>query len=283
MVLTRPAVVLAAALGAAALLIPPTVSADPLAVVNALRGEGCAAQPARSERVRPSTTLNEVARQMSRGRALEAAIERIGYSAASSASFHVRGSREDDAVRQVLAEHHCAGVNDPRFSELGAFQDGDETWIVLGSGPWPTPDPGDPAAVARRVLELVNAARAVARTCGRERYAAAAPLTLSDTLTVAALLHARDMAERGSLGHRGSDGSASSDRITRAGYVWSASGENIAAGQRDAATVVAGWLESPGHCATLMGPQFTETGIAFALAPASNPPIYWAQVFAAPR
>ena len=79
------------------------------------------------------------------------------------------------------------------------------------------------------------------------------------------------------------DGTVSGDRITRAGYAWQASGENIAAGQRDAEAVVAGWLASAGHCATLMAPYFTETGIAFALAPNANPPIYWVQVFAAPR
>jgi uncharacterized protein YkwD len=90
------------------------------------------------------------------------------------------------------------------------------------------------------------------------------------------------MAARGSLCHEGSDGSKSGERITRAGYLWQASGENIAAGQADADAVVAAWLGSPGHCATLMGPFFTETGIAFALAPTKNPSIYWTQVFAAP-
>jgi uncharacterized protein YkwD len=108
-------------------------------------------------------------------------------------------------------------------------------------------------------------------------------LTLAPALTSAALLHAGDMARRGSLGHQGSDGSLSADRITRAGYLWQASGENIAAGQRDADAVVAAWLTSPGHCATLMAPYFTQTGIAFTLAPASNPSIYWTQVFATPR
>jgi hypothetical protein len=32
-----------------------------------------------------------------------------------------------------------------------------------------------------------------------------------------------------------------------------------------------------------MAPYFTQTGIAFTLAPASNPSIYWTQVFATPR
>jgi uncharacterized protein YkwD len=32
-----------------------------------------------------------------------------------------------------------------------------------------------------------------------------------------------------------------------------------------------------------MGPQFSEMGVGFALAPGKNPAIYWAQLFAAPR
>ncbi|HJR68496.1 MAG TPA: CAP domain-containing protein, partial [Gammaproteobacteria bacterium] len=67
------------------------------------------------------------------------------------------------------------------------------------------------------------------------------------------------------------------------GYAWRGSGENVAAGQRTAEEVVEAWLDSPGHCATLMEPKFTETGIAFALAPGKNPDVYWTQVFAAPR
>jgi uncharacterized protein YkwD len=43
------------------------------------------------------------------------------------------------------------------------------------------------------------------------------------------------------------------------------------------------WLESPGHCANIMGPQFTEMGVAVVGTPQSDLRIVWAQVFAAPR
>jgi uncharacterized protein YkwD len=155
--------------------------------------------------------------------------------------------------------------------------------VMAGRAAMPFEALQNPAAVAERVLELINAARAEARSCGRDRFEGAGPLAMSTTLTAAASLHSLDMAGRGRLGHDGSDGSSSGDRITRAGYVWRGSGENVAAGQPDAAAVVAGWLASPGHCATLMNAGFTETGIAFALAPGKNPAVYWTQVFAAPR
>jgi uncharacterized protein YkwD len=141
----------------------------------------------------------------------------------------------------------------------------------------------DSATTAARVLELVNVARAHSRRCGGRLLEAAPPLTLSSTLTDVALRHARDMAQHGSLDHRGSDGSQPDQRVARAGYHWRVIGENIAAGQPTADAVVASWLDSPGHCTNIMGPEFTEMGIAFARAPSGNPAIYWAQVFAAPQ
>lgn len=267
--------------GAAALMIAQAARADAHAVVNTLRTQGCAGNPGIGTTVQRHEALDDVAQELAR-RSLSDAIKRVGYLAMSSTSFHVRGSREDQEIRRALAERYCAAVNDSRYSELGVFQSGDNTWVVLAA-PMPAPPVLDPAAVEQRVLELVNLARAEGRKCGRDTYDAAPPLLLSATLTLVALHHASDMAARGSLGHAGSDGSTSAERITRAGYQWVASGENIAAGQRDADTVVAGWLESPPHCATLMGPSFKEMGIAFALAPSGNPSIYWAQEFGAPQ
>jgi uncharacterized protein YkwD len=279
----RTAFPLGCALFGAALLSTSRVDAGPLDVVNAIRLEGCAAQPMPTGAVTANEKLDAAAREMARGRRLSAALSRVDYLAARSSSFHVRGSRADATVRQVLLEQHCAGVNDPRHADFGSYVDGEETWIVLAHRTPPGPSYADPEAIAARVLELVNAARSEARTCGRDAFEPAQPLTLAPALTSAALLHSADMAARGSLDHRGSDGTSSGERMTRAGYLWQASGENIAAGQPDAAAVVAGWLASPGHCATLMGAYFTETGIGFALAPTKNPSIYWTQVFATPR
>lgn len=273
-------VLVLAILAATTLLPVSAVLADPVSVVNALRSEGCGGQPSIGAPLAQDRALEDVARELSRHK-LQDALARVGYRAASATSLHVRGSRDDDAVRSALSRRHCEAINDPRYEAVGAFGRDDETWIVLAVRR-AEPPRLEQAATARRVVELVNAARAEARRCGDALYAAAQPLTLSATLTEAAAAHARDMASRGALGHQGSDGSQSGERIRRAGYAWRASGENIAAGQRDEDTVVAAWLASPGHCATLMAPYFTETGVAFALAPASNPPIYWTQVFATP-
>jgi uncharacterized protein YkwD len=272
-----------AALAAFAML-PAAGHADPASVVNALRAEGCARVPAVGTPVRRDSALDAAARELARDTKLGDALARVGYPAASSSSFHVRGSRDDAAIRGLLEARYCEAINNPKLSELGVHQSGDNTWIVMaGRTETPFASLRDPAAVARRVLELVNAARGEPRRCGRERYEPAPPLAMATTLTAAASLHSLDMAERGELGHDGSDGSNSGERMTRAGYTWQVAGENVAAGQSDAESVVAAWLDSPGHCATLMSALYTETGVAFALAPGKNPAIYWTQVFAAPR
>ena len=258
--------------------------ADPADVINNLRRLGCKDTAAINTAVRRVAVLDAAARELASNRELKAAIDRVGYPVATSTSFRVRGTRVDEAIQKTLGDRYCAAVNDAKFTEVGFHQNGDNTWIVMAArAPEPYVALRDPAVVVQRVFELVNAARAEARKCGRTEHAAVAPLTLSPMLTAAASVHSLDMAERGKPSHEGSDGSDSGERITRAGYVWSGSGENVAAGQQSAEEVVAAWLDSPGHCDTLMEPNFIETGIAFALAPGKNPSVYWTQVFAAPR
>ncbi|HSC82217.1 MAG TPA: CAP domain-containing protein, partial [Pseudomonas sp.] len=78
------------------------------------------------------------------------------------------------------------------------------------------------------------------------------------------------------------DGRTPGDRAELAGYGGQRIGENIAAGLDSAAKVVDGWLASPGHCANLMNPQFSELGAAYAVDPKSDAGIYWTALFGAP-
>ena len=138
------------------------------------------------------------------------------------------------------------------------------------------------STVRARVVDLVNEARSHGRRCGSERFAAAPPLSISRKLTDAAEEHARDMVRRKFFDHRGSNGSQPKDRVLRAGYQPRLSGENIALGPESAEEVVAGWLDSPGHCANIMEPRFQEIGIGLAIGKKRGQ-IYWVQTFGAPR
>ena len=99
-------------------------------------------------------------------------------------------------------------------------------------------------------------------------------------LRCAARIHSRDMNDRMFFDHVNPDADGPGDRINKAGYSYSIFGENIAKGAPDPAAVVAGWLASDDHCAILMSPQFTETGLGFYEGEAG---LYWTQTFAKPN
>ncbi|MBT3155145.1 hypothetical protein HTV45_30445 [Streptomyces sp. CHD11] len=56
-------------------------------------------------------------------------------------------------------------------------------------------------------------------------------------------------------------------------------GENIACGQRSAAEVVEGWMNSPGHRANILKAGFTHIGVGFAGGGRAG--TYWTQLFGA--
>ena len=138
------------------------------------------------------------------------------------------------------------------------------------------------AQIRARVVALVNDARSSSRRCGRERFAAAPSLAVSQQLNDAAASHARDMARKKFFEHRGSNGSQPKDRVLRAGYQSRLTGENIAYGPESAEEVVAGWLASPGHCANIMDPRFQDIGVGLAVG-RKRSQIYWVQDFGLPR
>jgi len=165
---------------------------------------------------------------------------------------------------------------------------GDETPLVEGgpsTEPLETPVSctAPPEAVRRRALTLINAARAEARSCGSERFAAADAVSWNERLRDAAAAHSADMAEHNFFSHTGSDGGSLSQRVTASGYAWRRVGENIAAGQPDVATAVAGWLDSPGHCRNLMNPAFTEIALACVEDGGTDYTRYWTNVLATGR
>ena len=270
-------------LAAAALLLWSFgARAELVGVVNDIRASGCKRRAPVATRVAADTALNSAAGLIARGSELDAAVIKSGFRATSATLINIGGVSGDAAIREVLADGFCDKVNNAAYTAIGTYAREKEFWIVLAQRFEPVAAK-DASAVAKRVLALVNEARAQQRRCGRKKMSATHALTLSATLTKAAAAQAADMAAHSFMGHDGSDGSTSGERVRRAGYAWRVVGENVAAGQPDAETVVKAWLDSPGHCENLMGPQFTEMGAAFVAAPQSELRMLWAQVFAAPQ
>jgi len=159
--------------------------------------------------------------------------------------------------------------------------------LVVGKKAYPTSlqlvytdDTPGANAYEADVFRLTNKARGSARTCGSKRMAKVPALTWNTVLAAAARGHSSDMAAHDFFSHDSSDGTSFSTRITHAGYAWRSVGENIAAVYPTAATVVAGWLKSPGHCVNIMSADVTELGVGFVAG--GHYGTYWTQDFARP-
>lgn len=141
-----------------------------------------------------------------------------------------------------------------------------------------TPKPSAPAAPAAppaaaghsaeetAVLALVNQERAQAG-CG--------PVRANPPLAALAGAFSKDMAVRGFFDHTDPDGNTPWDRATKAG-ISGMGGENIARGQGDAAAVMKGWMNSPGHKANILNCEFRTLGVGMYNA-AGGP--WWTQDF----
>lgn len=109
------------------------------------------------------------------------------------------------------------------------------------------------------------------------------PLTLSTSLGQAAQSHSDDMARNRFFSHTGFNGSTVVSRARAAGYAYSYVGENISAGATSPEDALRRWMNSPGHRANILRPEYTEIGFGYTHAPNGQYRSYWVQVFGARR
>jgi uncharacterized protein YkwD len=128
------------------------------------------------------------------------------------------------------------------------------------------PSSAGAALLEAQVLALLNTERETVG-CG--------PLVADDRLAAVARAHSADMRARGFFDHVDPDGVGPFDRAEAAGLT--ARAENIARGQQDAVGVMADWMSSPGHRASILNCTLTSVGIG--VAEGSGGP-WWTQVFA---
>lgn len=253
-----------------------------LQAINQARARGCEGRAGQASSLALEPRLQRAAERLSRGQGLEAAMTAEGYRAQRASMIALRGYRDATGLAQGLGQHACNTLVEAQWRQVGFHQKGDASWVILAA-PFAPPQPQDEAQVRAEVLQLVNQARSQARRCGTQTFGSAAPLRLNTQLHRAAQLHAADMAAHSYFSHTGRDGSQVADRASRADYAWRRIGENLAAGQTTPAAAVQGWLDSPGHCANLMQPAYTEMGLAYVVNQQSREGIYWVQVLGQPR
>jgi uncharacterized protein YkwD len=126
------------------------------------------------------------------------------------------------------------------------------------------------------MLGTVNNARAAGAVCGGVAFPPAAAVRWDTQLQNAATTHSEDMATHNFFAHQSpTNGSTLRERVPAAGYKYSSVGENLGAGQTSISQVVAEWIASPSHCATLMKANFVDMGVSCKSNPNSAYGTYW--------
>jgi uncharacterized protein YkwD/stress response protein SCP2 len=195
-----------------------------------------------------------------------------GYAYLTIAEHLVSGPRtEAEFVEYCLSgERNRLPLYEAAFTHAGIGRatsgpSGDVYWTALWARPFTA---AGLAGTASEVVSLTNAERA---------GAGLAPLVTDARLTAAAQAHSADMVARDFYSHTTPEGREPWDRAAAAGATHRGIGENIACGQRTPAEVVQGWMNSPGHRANILKPEFTHIGIGYATG--SRAGTYWTQLF----
>jgi uncharacterized protein YkwD len=246
--------------------------------INAYRSEVQRCEDRASEELTPLLPDSRLELRASGAGDLQDSLARTGYPMVNAQAISLSGPRDARSAMQVLRESYCRVVLDPQYADIGVSQVGRD-WRIVVARPLLGGHLNDAQAEGRTLLEEINRVRAVARQCGGQPFAATSPLSWSATLATLAEAHGRAMANGNFFSHLDSDGRTPGDRAELAGYPGSPVGQNIAAALDQPRQIVEGWLASPGHCANLMNPTFSELGAAYAVDPQSDAGIYWVGVF----
>lgn len=238
----------------------------------------CSVRP--TQALTPLALKSNLALPIGYGGALREGLKQNGYQAVTVRTIRLVGAQDAEDAFDMLQSNYCAALLDAQYADIGISRARSE-WQVVLARPLLDSRMGDSRAASKTLLAEVNAARAKPRLCGRQRFAAARPLSWNAALGAAAQGHSKAMAYGNYLAHQDPDGETPADRARAAGYRGRQIGENIAAGQGSPGKAMAGWLASPGHCANLMNPMFTQVGAAFATDARSDEGVYWTMLFGA--
>lgn len=112
----------------------------------------------------------------------------------------------------------------------------------------------DVSQQANEVLQLVNAERS---------KQGLKSLTLSTNLTLIANEKSKDMAVKNYFSHTSPTYGSPFQMLQHFGVKYRTAGENIAAGQRTSKEVMNAWMNSSGHRANILNPNYTELGVGY--------------------
>lgn len=120
----------------------------------------------------------------------------------------------------------------------------------------------------QKVVDLTNQERA---------KQGLAPLKIDTTLSKMARDKAQDMRDKNYFSHQSPTYGSPFDMMKKYGITYRAAGENIAAGQKTPEEVVNAWMNSEGHRANILNPNYTAIGVGYVQGGSYGS--YWVQEF----
>lgn len=127
--------------------------------------------------------------------------------------------------------------------------------LAIGATTSSTVQAQEAPSATDQVIALVNQQRA-AHGC--------APLAPNPQLALAAQRHSEDMAIRNYFNHTTPEGLVFTDRIAQSGYAWGHAAENLTAYVNTPEAVVAVWMNSPPHRASMLDCNLRDVGVGVA-------------------
>ncbi|WP_134685729.1 SafA/ExsA family spore coat assembly protein [Brevibacillus migulae] len=167
-----------------------------------------------------------------------------------------------------IAQRYQVGLSEiiqanPQFRNPALIYPGNKVTIPLV--------PRQVLSIEEQVIQMVNAERA---------KAGLRPLANNWQLSRVARIKSQDMRDRRYFSHISPTYGSPFDMMRAFNISYHAAGENIAAGQRTAAQVMQGWMNSPGHRQNILNPQYTQIGVGYVEGGAYG--VYWTQMFIRP-
>jgi len=114
------------------------------------------------------------------GGGLREQLKSSGYAAVAVRSIRIVGAEDAEEAFDQLQDEHCSALIDAQYADIGISRARSE-WQVVLARPVIDSRMGDNRNVGKALLAQVNAARARPRMCGRQRFAAARPLSWNIT------------------------------------------------------------------------------------------------------
>jgi uncharacterized protein YkwD len=168
----------------------------------------------------------------------------------AQASSQEKGSGVAGSGRVARGKNDSNGSAKPRHSEAAPISKEDEA---------------RPRVTGRRILEIesleqqcLDEINRVRRRNGLQR------LTFSEELLPIARAYSRRMAEQNFFSHDDPEGRSVKERVEEADIKWRMVGENLAYSNGYVNPVAAslhGWMNSPGHRANILAPDFNLTAV----------------------